>query len=820
MIFLLGVGQSVSGNVVCWLMKDIMAHRSLKFMRALVCTTTTILIMNMSCSSMAATGANQLTSQTIQARSKILEFNDEPVAGENSTSQEQRLALQIIITEPSEHSKGGQKSKRPPASILLARKRPYDLQETLSNNIIEKYSPLAKHFYVLEPPPTSVDKSTTTTTTTKVPSYPPTLPTGAPSISRTTNNDKYQQKHHQLDVMQNKQQSKDKLLTKRPAAVFNQRSELLRTQHRPPWLPRLAYLGANSAMLDQQSEMEVRKYFLKFRTTLAPMIPTSTEFFKLMSSAHSPLKNKLTSVVSVDALVGRTNSSSDKTREMRPISDSENYTATQRQQTSTPVPRGKHSADSQKTSESALYPRYSPTSGANTSAPNESTSTSRVRAHPTAGSVMSPTIMFGAGDGNATLIASDAEKLESSVSRGQTYELDDRRGPSGFSTTLGPNETPLAYSDGKKIITLVRHRQRIPPTTTTTRVPFITPPSRIIVQEHTATPSSETNKTEPQSTVRLISKQRLKYDDRIISPTLTVVDNAAVRLPPNATSVHNNKLIVAIRPGRPNRRHPSTTQFPVYNIVAGITPPFTNVPSQMQFTRPPSIDGSVYGLLKPTGPDAITTTPSPSQFGAPNIKFPAASPPPTSSLLQPPANELHVVESIDKMNISVPASSSNSVIPDRIFMETEEQHISRPATPMDAIVTSNSTIVSRPHGTSTVNQDGIIRLSTTRRPQRVSTTKRINIVSANTTIVATNADQLHDVLNNFISGTHQQHQTSQRPPDKPGFFASLSNLLNASVTTSAVAVLTLIKTIFVAVLIMFLPPIALTAAIMQAIDIG
>lgn len=321
-------------------------------------------------------------------------------------------------------------------------------------------------------------------------------------------------------------------------------------------------------------------------------------------------------------------------------------------------------------------------------------------------------------------------------------------------------------------------------------------------------------------TIRLISKQRHKYDDRVVSPTLTVIDNDALRLPPNTTSVHNNKLIVTLRPGRPYRRQPQppTTQFPVYNIVAGITPPYSTGHShhQAQVTRAPPPRPN-YGLIsKPPGETSKPQT-TPVPFRAPNIKFPAQVP---SSLVHPAhEGEMSI---IDKLNISVPANdpSMSTTLkrpPNKIQMETEEQ-IMRP--PTETIVLSDTTVVSRPYGSSVSSHGGgIIKLSTTRRP-KPSPTKRINIVSANTTVVTANPEEIHEALS-VIAESHDppgHNSHHNRPTNKPGIFDVLSGLLNTGLTTSTLAILALVKTIFISLFILFLPPIALSAAIIQAVS--
>lgn len=578
--------------------------------------------------------------------------------------------------------------------------------------------------------------------------------------------------------------------TRRP---INQKSELIRNQHRPPWRWRPSQAAAESERRDNMAD----RYEYMF-TTLPSA--TATDFFNLISSAHSPIKLTRPSVQKRKFSYAGPSQVSINSVKLNKGQNNDHRNQTTNETMTT-------------TTTSTVSPITTGTPATNTSSLSQNASL--------AGRVMSPEILVSDGDsgnqnrrkgsllvrgpsnGNRPNSDSRFDGLDSNVS---LYEPSESR----HIVNLKLNTSNSNYYSSRRPILIVSRKPNV-----TTREPTILViPEKITVQEEEppTTPFTLVTTTGAPQFVRLISKQKHKYDDNITSPTLTVVDNDAIRLPPNAISVHNNKLIVAIRPGRPLRRHPPTTQFPVYNIVAGITPPYASNPTTIQITRPPSSNGSVYGLLKPTGADT-TTTLAPSTFGAQNIKFPA--PEPTS--LQPDH-----AEPPDKLNISVP-DSANMVgpnkVPDKIVMETEEQY----NRPPDAVVISDSTIISRPYGSNTVtNQDGIMKLSTTRRPSRFTTTKRINIVSANTTVVTTNPDQLHEVLSGVIA-THQQdhiHHVNQNRPSKSSLLATLANFFNAGVTTSAIAILTLLKTIFVAILVMFLPPLALTTAIMQAVSMG
>lgn len=594
----------------------------------------------------------------------------------------------------------------------------------------------------------------------------------------------------------------------------NQKNLLLRTQHRPPWLsnkPNKPFDGNDSLKL-------VGKRF-KIRATTVPPTTTTTELYRLLSSAHSPVK-----IITLDS---QTNS----TKEYNfPPRYATSTTTTRRPETTAALTTTIRSIFT--TPRSLEHRTHRPTSSAILSAkigPNNKSD----------GRIISPTLMVTDGE------ADDQELVHKEVPVYKiSYDIVDSSNSTKDSPVGGRRQqqqqhhVDLPLSQGELQTTLISDRKPVTiirhlPRRTTTPIPiYVTePPIGIKVDERPGSGGSNNNDNliiednslkessavvVPQQLVRLISKQKHKYDDNILSPTLTVVDNDALRLPPNTTAVHNNKLFVAIRPGRPQRKQTTTTEFPYYNIVAAITPPYPAKPSPYPLSRPPPMDGSIWGLVRPNGSEPTTPVPS-SSFAAENIKFPA--PPPS---LEELGGDSHI-SMPSNVNISIPDSANllgTNKIPDKVIVETDEQ-IERPP---NSVIISDATMIGRPpYGQNTVTQDGIVRLSTTRRPTRLSTTKRINIVSANTTVITSaDPDQLHDVLSNVIAGSHQQnhhHQSNQNRPqsDRPSFLGIVSKLFNAGITTTVIAVLTLIKTIFVAILIMFLPPIALTAAVIQAV---
>lgn len=740
---------------------------------------------------------------------------------------EQRLALQIMINDPSES-----KDKKNATSHEQTRTKhqgdELQDQQVTSNLVADKYATLEKHFYTLEPTlevsaskQTSLDARTSLVTANKT-----------RSTSTTT--------------------QKPTTTTPKPNRPFplSPRSELIRTQHRPPWLWN-AHQGSHNNRLIIKDSLGAKKVRLKY-TTLAPM--TTTEFFKLISSAHSqitddthrvsPQRSKLSLPVNSNQFqyaeqTGDQNEQLDRSDARLGLQERKPRTTTTTTSTTTAPTTTKSTGNTDHMSTSAT--EQTPTMGyyfdnrekiqTTTMASRETNSNSNLDRLMGSGHVLSPEILVQDDDPEADdLQVGDEQPMKAGMMPG-------RKPPKKGTGSRRPliNYTinyPKSNSKRKPVIIIRdgphRHSTRsptlvvIPSKITITEMPALasklprpspTGPPRALPP--TQAPQVQQHMTIVPQMVRLIAKQKHKYDENITSPTLTVIDNDVFRLPPNTTAVHNNRLLVRSKPGKPiPSRIQLTTEYPYYNPVAGITPPYPSNPtSRPNRLQAPVQPGSHYGLMKPgaDNPTVSSTTP-PSTFGAQNIKFPALASEEVPTHLEPP----------DKMNISVPDTANmvgpNENVPDKIVMETEGQ-IARPP---EAIVVSDSTVVSRPNGANTINSDGIIRLSTTPRPSRFSTTKRINIVSANTTVITTNPDELHDVMSNVIMGSHQNDHISQqnRPQPRPGFLESIAKLFNLGVTTSAIALITLVKTVLVAILVMFLPPIALTAAIMQAVNIG
>lgn len=666
---------------------------------------------------------HNLVVSSTKSKPILFDTSNNPAAVAVAVKGGQKLALQILIADKKRASSEANRKriKARPSNAQLSRKRPYDILGSVdsASNAVDKHSagPIDKLFYSLG--------------------------------------------QHKLGPPANTLEEVNKV-KQEPAsdqrASAIKKSGLIRSQHRPPsWY-------SNQTGLDAKVELDSRS---KVPTVTSGSY--TTEFYQLISSAHSPIE------------LGR--------ELMRP---------------------------------KIAYSKVPSEAGAGPSQPQgrEPDRASRTTTTRPGIYIISSAAPVGLASGEeppTTLTNESASALKDFISRTALEFAPDSSLSDDDSGLFNHAEVPTLMFDGKKQVTIIRHSSRRPVTTTSTTTttvthkPSLEPPMAIVVTSHQSRPRpnlAQPSTPSPSQLVRLISKHKHKYDDNIVSPTLTVVDGHAIRVPPNATSVHNNKLIVAIRPGRPMRPMPPTTQFPVYNIVAGITPPYASSPHPYK-SRPASGEGTNYGLLKPTNV-TLTTTLAPT-FGAANIKFPAPSP----SHLQ-----VDHVEYPAHFNVSVPDSAHHvgpNGVPDKIVVNSGEQHVSPP----DAVATSDSTLVSRPLGSITIS-NGIEKLSTTRKPLRFSTTKRINIVSANTTVITTDPEELHEMLNGVIAGSHVQHNitTNHRPSSRPGFFAYVASIFNNSFTTTLIAALTIVKTILVAILVMFLPPLALASAIMQAVSLG
>lgn len=739
------------------------------------------------------TKANEsdLNSARHPARSKPIYFDQSDTENSVPTSIKlgSKLAIQLVIADKRRNAGLGStlKPRTKPSSLQLHRKRPYDIVGTVSGNVVGKYhaSPADKLFYTL-------DKQTPDPGPSKLEWLPHGLHPGSMSGQDST-------------------MSKPNLVKK---------SELIRTQHRPPsnWSLSTLNKPPESFLSPNKREEIIKGLQLRFKSRMTTVPPdmSTTEFFKLISSAHSPVNVTLIEDNKSPALL-RTKLS---------------------QKAAKPTRAASHFDDDEQ--------QVRTTSTTTTSSTTTSTTT-------TTAPVLSA---YAVGDTNRLLVPSSfqvhpsGESDSSSSARNQSSDLKDFISSAAIHFDQNPGdvnlksglfnhaEMPTVMFDGKKQVTLIRHVTRRPGAGSALAGRPTAPPAVLISSHHNhlrpgdldsievpqhislpaapehlslaAAPPPSPPPTTASPLVRLISKHKHKYDDNIISPTLTVVDNHAIRVPPNATSVHNNKLIVAIRPGRPMRPLPPTTQFPVYNIVAGITPPYISTPLP-HLSRPVTVDGGSYGLLRPNT-SSTQTTPAPSSFGVQNIKFPAPSP---SNIF------VEHAEYPTRFNLSVPDSAhpvGPHGVPDKITVNAGEQHLRPP----EAIAISDATIVSRPAGSITITSDGVEKLSTTRKPARLSTTKRINIVSANTTVITTNPEELHEMLNGVIAGSHTQHNitTNNKPTPRPGFLAYISSIFTNSFTTTLIAALTIVKTILVAILVMFLPPLALASAIMQAVSLG
>lgn len=325
-------------------------------------------------------------------------------------------------------------------------------------------------------------------------------------------------------------------------------------------------------------------------------------------------------------------------------------------------------------------------------------------------------------------------------------------------------------------------------------------PVRISVTIPRTTPEPFEEVAVPER-IQLISKLRHKFEDRAISQPLTVVDYDFPVPSSNFTEMQSDKLVIAIRQGKPSKRHPTTTPFPVYNIVAGITPPLSISMQNVTEASPAPMSNETTSEeinLSNLG-EASTESSQSASFGSPNIKLPAA-------------DEV-ILESVgaqpERVSIKVSGSTNladPSKVPDKILVETSATNIVQPPS---RIIGSNTTIVNGPaDGANTIIRNGIIRIGTTVKPKiGFSTTESAHIELANATVIGVNSNQ-------------NTNQALQLNPHNSALVDTVVRLINAGAATSQFAVLTLLRVLILVVLAILLSPIALTAFVGQFFVMG
>uniref|UniRef100_T1KT20 Uncharacterized protein n=1 Tax=Tetranychus urticae TaxID=32264 RepID=T1KT20_TETUR len=105
------------------------------------------------------------------------------------------------------------------------------------------------------------------------------------------------------------------------------------------------------------------------------------------------------------------------------------------------------------------------------------------------------------------------------------------------------------------------------------KLPTKLPPNRRRSTTTTTTPSpAMIMGNKPPLKVTHVIASKNKEPDEVKSSILTVLDphGGSAHLPPNTSIVHRN-VLVPYRPGRPKPSPASTTQYPIYPILAGIT---------------------------------------------------------------------------------------------------------------------------------------------------------------------------------------------------------------------------------------------------------
>lgn len=172
--------------------------------------------------------------------------------------------------------------------------------------------------------------------------------------------------------------------------------------------------------------------------------------------------------------------------------------------------------------------------------------------------------------------------------------------------------------------------------------------------------------TKPPTAVNHIHGNNIKSSDTIRSQVLTVLDpkKGTMRLPPNTTVIHRN-VIVPYKPGRPRPAPATTTQYPYYPVVAHIT----KRPSQVHHASTQSIpvnDLATSATGSVSTYQSIHSFPVTQTVQSPLSSYPSYTTPTTIYVhtVRPPANppyEMDTSQSIERPTINDCPYCSDSI---------------------------------------------------------------------------------------------------------------------------------------------------------------
>jgi hypothetical protein len=298
----------------------------------------------------------------------------------------------------------------------------------------------------------------------------------------------------------------------------------------------------------------------------------------------------------------------------------------------------------------------------------------------------------------------------------------------------------------------------------TLSTPLIRPPYVTPISHQTSSLNSAIKR--PPIKIMNVNSNKLKQPEEVLSLGITVLDppyipGSSMKLPVNTTIMHKN-LIVPMKEGRPKPVFPiqTTTQFPVYPIVAGITRWQTQTPTN-------SWAFPTFTTNSPEKTDYTTVVSEPSD---------------SSFETSVTAQSLHRPTIITSNPIMSEHSTSD-------HLSGHASHIVTvtPIKGSDASNTASNTFIVT-HSAQT--------------PKPTSTTGYVNAIWAPPMPV--------------ISRPVQTAQQSVQSPLAGGWFSPFTNLFSVDSPSGVFSFLTILKTVLFTVLVLFLPPLTLAAALMQA----
>ncbi|XP_053212765.1 mucin-5AC-like [Panonychus citri] len=373
---------------------------------------------------------------------------------------------------------------------------------------------------------------------------------------------------------------------------------------------------------------------------------------------------------------------------------------------------------------------------------------------------------------------------------------------------------------------------------------LIKSPSKLHFNNRRRSTTTTTTTTTPSPQMIMGSKPPLKVShviasknkepDEVKSSVLTVLDpqNGSAHLPPNTSIVHRN-VLVPYRPGRPKPAPVSTTQYPIYPILAGITnwpiqnnhssinnvndlngwqwdetdsysgttvpPPSFSVPSEPATTSKSPIE-----YLDPI-PVSTINRPTIAIIGSRPGGFGSFRPTPTAIITSSPSSSS---SSTHVISVTPIGSNAGHVIPSSVNTSTGQHHQQH--------IFGEVTHSSRPPSATAASHQSDVNLSTAAAAAASTSSSLTTSGSSQSFIVTTTTttESSKPMKDTYVHAIYAppMPSTLPKPATIPASTSSLLALFGVDSFSGLFTQLTVFKALLFTALVILLPPLTVAAA--------